>query len=704
MTEPVLRQEIESVPSRDELVCALKRHLDGIKPSKILFVVGRHTTEQEIRHWASGFSYSRFTGFSPNPKMDEVKAGVKVFEEEGCDVLVAVGGGSAIDVAKSIKWELINGSIDQNSPYTDSLRLIAVPTTAGTGAESTPFAVVYVDGVKNSLDAPFLLPDVALLCGELTLSVPAYHRNAAFMDALCQAMESTWARTATSESQALAINALEELLTHGCQYVQPLSGDKLLGNDPHLDLEARLEAAQGTLQGANLAGRAIALTRTTAPHAMSYGMTAALGIAHGHSVALCWIAVCEAHVRRAYETSDFLRLRNALEAVSKAFDLDGPHDLPLVVASIVRLLDLERPGISHKQAARLAEGVNAQRLCNNPVHFSSPEISDLYLAASHSEPARVDVPKTYKGRYSRLEEAEGDLETLGKWALTHKKRWGKAKQIQDLAMRTLSDIDTACKKLGIEYFLFEGALLGAIRHQGPIPWDDDIDIAFLREDYDRFVKEAPELLGDEYVVDTYETNPKHWTISGKVIKKAQTDYIHLRAEGLALANGVFVDLFALDRVLKEKSLRNIIRGRYISVLRSLLFHRTGYQVVPSKKHGFIKKTLSRFTPVPWLHEWIDYAQRLNKNTHFEYVANFGSLYKIERETFSTSDLFPTKSASYGELNVPIPLKSTKILEKIYGDFSILPPYQKREGKHSFVLRAEYEQHMASLITQKPWYW
>ena len=701
MTIPASGQVIEQVPRKGEFAEALKKHLESAEPNRILFVVGRHTTEQEIGQWASGFQYTRFTGFSPNPKMEEVDAGVEIFRDNNCDILVAVGGGSAIDVAKAIKWKLVCDTEDGVNTENEVPKLIAAPTTAGTGSESTPFAVVYVDGVKNSLDEHFLLPDVALLCGELIMSVPAYHRDAAFMDALCQAMEAVWSKASTAESESLAVGAIEELLTHGCWYVQSLTSEKSLENTPNLDSETQLAAAQGTLQGANRAGRAIAITRTTAPHAMSYGLTSEFGMAHGHAVALCWVPVCETHVQRAYGSSDYLGLRHALEVISAAFDIDEPQDLPSVVAGIINTLGFERPGITESTAQRLATCVNVQRLSNNPVGFTSQEISDLYLQVSVKNPGLSEEAESPERRHKSLSKKQ---RSLGRWALTHKVGWKEAGRIQEQAMEILLDIDSACRKLGIEYFLFEGALLGAVRHQGPIPWDDDIDIAFLRKDYDLFVKNAPEILGEKYVVDTYETNVKHWTISGKVIKKSQEEFMHLRVEGLALANGVFVDLFALDNEPRAGSKLAILRGRYISGLRSLLFHRSGYQMTPSKRKGFLKKTLSRFTTVSWLHKRIDRAVRRFENKDTDYVANFGSLYKIEKETFRASDLVPTKTLKYGPLQVRVPANADRVLRQVYGDYEVMPPYWKRTSKHSFVARQDYGRRLAMLKAKQPWYW
>ena len=143
----------------------------------------------------------RFSGFTPNPKMEEVMDGVEVFKASGCDTILAVGGGSPIDVAKCIK------------KYSESdAPIIAIPTTSGTGSESTHFAVVYENGNKLSVAAPDLLPDIVILEPATLKNVPEYTRKATMLDALCHAIESHWAKKATPESKGYAEKAIEDSL------------------------------------------------------------------------------------------------------------------------------------------------------------------------------------------------------------------------------------------------------------------------------------------------------------------------------------------------------------------------------------------------------------------------------------------------------------------------------------------------------------
>lgn len=682
-------QTIYQAASVDELAGFIQDEFNEGAFKKIFLVCGKHFSDEELKEIFGNISLERFSGFSSNPKKEEVSEGLAQFKSAGCDLLVGLGGGSAMDVAKAIKWFCSQEGISE-----DSLpELWAIPTTAGTGSESTPFAVCYEDGIKKSYDAPYLCPDVAYLCGSLILSVPAYHRNSAFVDALCQALESWWSVSATPESIELSKEAVEELLMYASDYVQPQN--KCLQNRPRagLDDEAKLVAAQHTLYGANLAGRAIALTRTTAPHAMSYGLTSLLGIAHGHAVGLCWSQVVDAHWEAVQAENGDAKLKEVLEEITKLFDIDTPQDLSLIMQSVLFYLGLNVPKLNEEQIQTLAAKVDPQRLSNNPVAFDSDKIATMYEALTHEN---FDNSQTTED--TDEDKKPAILASTGKWVLGHKRNWVEVKEIQDLSMSILKDVDKCCRDLGIDYFLCEGAMLGAVRHHGPIPWDDDIDLGLLRPEYDRFVKEAPAYFGDKYSVDTLETNPKHWTISGKVQMNEPCKFMRLKTEGLSLSNGPFVDLFPFDKTPKKTGWRFIWRGRRISAYRSLLFCRSGFQFKRPKRKASLKLFLSSLTSMKYLFRRIDSLSRRYNNKDCKYVTNFASMYKCEKETFPAELFSSMKDVPYGTMKISVPQGAEGVLETIYGDWQAMPPYRKREGKHGFILRENYKDEMLKFMS------
>ena len=146
------------------------RHLhDVLHPSsKVLLVCGSSFRKLPIRETviSAPVSYTVFSHFSPNPSYEAVCQGIELFNQAHCDTILAVGGGSAIDVAKCIKLfsKKPKGTHYLDQPYEDTgIPLIAIPTTAGSGSESTRYAVIYDQGEKQSITHESIIPDVAIL-------------------------------------------------------------------------------------------------------------------------------------------------------------------------------------------------------------------------------------------------------------------------------------------------------------------------------------------------------------------------------------------------------------------------------------------------------------------------------------------------------------------------------------------------------------
>ena len=295
---------------------------------KKLFLVCRGSFDRlEMAEYINGLDPVRFSGFTPNPKMEEVMDGVEAFKASGCDTILAVGGGSPIDVAKCIKH--YSGS---DAP------LIAIPTTSGTGSESTHFAVVYENGKKLSVAAPNLLPDEVILEPSTLKNVPEYTRKATMLDALCHAVESHWAKKATEESKAYAEKAIELVLKYK---------DAYLANEE--------EGNAGMMEAANYAGQAINISTTTAGHAMCYKITSMYGFQHGHAAAICLPDVW------AYIEDDSGITREQF-------------------ISILEELGMAYPVSEHPEEdiEALADSVNLQRLSNSPVLFDRDQLVAMY--------------------------------------------------------------------------------------------------------------------------------------------------------------------------------------------------------------------------------------------------------------------------------------------------------------------------------------
>lgn len=215
----------------------------------------------------------------PNPDVAELRALYEAFwsEAEQAEVLVAVGGGSAIDTAKALMVGTQSGRFDDlvaalaaGGPFVPARvkTLIAVPTTAGTGSEVTPWATIWDREAqrKHSLHLPETWPSIAIVDPELMLSLPASVTLQSGLDALSHALEAIWNVNANALSDTFAVAAVQQIFE-----TLPLLMEKL----DDLDLRARMALA--ALQ----AGMAFSNTRTALAHSISYEMTLRYGLPHG---------------------------------------------------------------------------------------------------------------------------------------------------------------------------------------------------------------------------------------------------------------------------------------------------------------------------------------------------------------------------------------------------------------------------------------
>ena len=191
------------------------------------------------------------------------------------DLILAVGGGAVIDYAKisnlvEVRDDLKDLIVNYAYPYKKTTKLAVIPTTAGSGAEVTSNAVIYVDGIKHSFESELLIPDNFFLIPEFLISAPNKIKASAGFDAIAQALESLISKKSNNQSVEYATKSLKVSIN---SYISFLS-------NPNLKNATEMSIA------ANLAGKAISISKTTVPHATSYPFTSLFNISHGHAVSL----------------------------------------------------------------------------------------------------------------------------------------------------------------------------------------------------------------------------------------------------------------------------------------------------------------------------------------------------------------------------------------------------------------------------------
>lgn len=261
---------------------------------------------------------------------------------------------------------------------------------------------------------------------------------------------------------------------------------------------------------------------------------------------------------------------------------------------------------------------------------------------------------------------------------------------QKAVLDILLVIDKFCKENGISYFLGEGSLLGAVRHSGFIPWDDDVDILMPRKDYEKFISLAKTSFPDGYVVDCPETNPKHHSCPAYVQLAKKFPFLKTRGKGIALFNGPDVDVFPLDFVPDATSRSLKKRGKKIKRLRRTLWIKTGYHLrawydifLLRLRYYYPYKFLSLFYSIKGLQTKLREVMTETDNEKYKYLCCFSSLYDADRETFKKEYFDRPQYVDFEGYSLPIPQNADEILKQVYGDYMSYPPLSERISKHYF---------------------
>lgn len=318
-----------------------------------------------------------FSDFTPNPLYEDVCKGIDLFQITKCDTILAVGGGSAIDVAKCIKLAVLakEGNDAIIPPLVSKkvecdgskLSFIAIPTTAGTGSESTHNAVMYYEGAKQTVTNDGILPDVAILEPSVLKTLPLYQKKCTMMDALCQGIESWWSVNSTEESYEYSRKAIALIMANWHKYI--------FDNDE--------ESAAKIMLGANYGGRAINITATTAAHAMSYKITSLYKLPHGHAVAVGLPEIWEymlGNMDKCIDARGSEYLNGIFTKISVAMGCNSPKEAIAKFRQMMNDMELANPvaGNREKELKVLSTSVNPVRLKNNPVGIDEATAYILY--------------------------------------------------------------------------------------------------------------------------------------------------------------------------------------------------------------------------------------------------------------------------------------------------------------------------------------
>ncbi len=325
----------------------------------------------------AGRKVVRFTDFSANPKKEDLDRALAAFKHSGARLILTVGGGTAIDLAKLINYFSATGIEPcsylkgERGIGDDFIPLIAVPTTAGTGSEATHFSALYIGFKKISIADKRMAPSHICLNPAFTASMSPYLSACTGFDALAQAVESYWAVGSTIESRKYSSKALQLCLNHLESAV----------------LNPTLEHRSGMIEAAYLAGKAINISKTTAAHAMSYALTSHYGLPHGHAVAITLPALFEANAdllnNEVIDPRGKEHLRKIMGELCCFFDVTSAREAAKQLKDIIAKIGLSDSWLSEhgynvKEAHKyIISEVNEERLTNNPCRLTMSHIERI---------------------------------------------------------------------------------------------------------------------------------------------------------------------------------------------------------------------------------------------------------------------------------------------------------------------------------------
>lgn len=260
------------------------------------------------------------------------------------------------------------------------------------------------------------------------------------------------------------------------------------------------------------------------------------------------------------------------------------------------------------------------------------------------------------------------------------------RQLHRILLGMLDDVAAVCEQLGIPFFLAEGTLLGAVRHQGFIPWDDDLDLYMLRSDYERFLRLAPALLGERYRVQHPTTVENYWSSFLKVRlvdgpqRFQQAHIAHLTGD-----NGPLIDIFPVEYVPRSRGVGIALQSAYLRFLRGCLVQKLDVEPAgrPLKR---LLRAASHVMSLRFIHRQLDWTLRWRGDRPRPYLAALATFHPLRSQVYAAAVFQGREWVDFEGRRMPVPIGYDALLTAVYGDYRTPPPPAERGLRHQFAVR------------------
>jgi lipopolysaccharide cholinephosphotransferase len=257
------------------------------------------------------------------------------------------------------------------------------------------------------------------------------------------------------------------------------------------------------------------------------------------------------------------------------------------------------------------------------------------------------------------------------------------KQLQQIELSILLDVKEVCDKHNLRFFLGEGTMIGAIRHHGVIPWDDDIDVIMPREDYEKFLKVAPNELKRKYEVQHASTVDKYWSPFIKVrLLEHDGKFSQYHIAHLTKNNGPYVDIFPIEYSDSKEGFGVKMTFIMVSLCRGMLSLKMKLRKPKNTKEKIVK-FLSNFVSVEMIHAMLNRTLAPYSKPGKKYMATFLTYHPLKCLICEAKNYDETVMVDFEGYKMPVPGGYHEILSTIYGDYMTPPPADQRIMKHHF---------------------
>ena len=674
---------------REELFFDLKALIEkyGVKKAAVLFcceyednILIRHLKEMGVG--LTGYDFSDVS--YDREKVDELIGSV---DFGNVQLVIAIGNGMLFNAVKFAKASGLTG----DKP------VLAIPAFIESGEEANGRIIFYNSEGFSITEEKNVMPEYLFYDkGSICIGVKQL-TNTYLAKGICQAINVLWENDPESEASVLAAAGMKVLLDNIT---------KIQRDEESCFYEA--------LNGANQVGLAVGLAGGPSVDEAAIAISSLCGISLGQAmmktaapVALCMedrlsdvgMVTIE---REAFEevTKDktVSNLNTVYERLAKIAGLVAPGNIALrglsdQLAFVEFALEQDGNDLSKKNIMKAAKKFDRNAFRDLPDELSDEDVRLFVLHTFHRETLERAIRKyeviimaggsenkqrsnieALKEKYN--DDLSGDRIIREPYYDERMKRQKLVKGLQKDVLETLLLSKKLLEENNLTYYLSEGTLLGAIRHKGFIPWDDDVDIMMPREDYNKLVELDREgRIPPELHFDALENNPKHWVLGAKLQLTRESEFVQPKVEPLSEFNGPYIDVFPLDYWNSPHSRKQYRAQRMVKMSRRLLFLKTGYsRYLKRKFHRFLMLLAVPFIPNTAIEKFaIRNMTRFNDGNR-SHMVHLASYYRYYKEVFPTSCYGTPLYKEFEGHMFPVPREYDFMLRTIYGNkYDSLPP-------------------------------